>query len=112
MIIHARDDHDIPASHSARLFELLSTNRTRVGHVESPKITRREGWGSIALHTADQQEGGQSQAVVYFEADHGAHNRVGGGEGVIELMRAFLDSETGKELKYSVTGEADKVGGI
>lgn len=104
LIIHARDDHDIPASHSARLFELLSNSRSRAGNVESPKITHREGWGSIALHTGDQQEGGQSQAVVYFEADHGAHNRVGGGEGVVELMRAFLNSETVQAMEYSVTG--------
>lgn len=48
--------------------------------------------------------GGQNQAVAYFEADHGAHNRVGGGEGVIELMRAFINSNTAEELEFSVTG--------
>jgi hypothetical protein len=67
-------------------------------------VIHREGWGSVALRAVDKREDGQSQAVAYFEADHGAHNRVGGGEGVIELMRAFINSGTGEGLEYSVTG--------
>jgi hypothetical protein len=43
--------------------------------------------------------------VAWFEADHGAHNRVGGGEGVIQLMQAFLQSETALDLKYSILGD-------
>lgn len=104
MIIHARDDNDIPASHSARLFELLGKSRSQSGKASPSSVTRREGWGSVALHTEEPRMGGQNQAVAYFEADHGAHNRVGGGEGVIELMRAFINSNTAEELEFSVTG--------
>jgi hypothetical protein len=69
-------------------------------------VTRREGWGSVALHTSHVGNEAKSSkgAVAYFEADHGAHNRVGGGEGVIELMRVFLRGETPDELEYSIMG--------
>ncbi|GHJ87431.1 hypothetical protein NliqN6_3833 [Naganishia liquefaciens] len=110
LIIHAKDDHDIPASHSQHLYDLLSRNRSSSGKPWLPKVTHREGWGSVALHTTQVHDGKPTRkgAVAYFEADHGAHNRVGGGEGVIELMRVFLSNDTPDELESSIMGSPSK----
>lgn len=109
LIIHAKDDHDIPASHSKRLFEMLSKSRAPEGAVTQSRVVRREGWGSVMLHVPDEGRDGDDASthnggVAWFEADHGAHNRVGGGEGVIQLMQAFLESEAPSDLAYSILG--------
>ncbi|KAJ9127002.1 hypothetical protein QFC24_001233 [Naganishia onofrii] len=103
------NDHDIPASHSKRLFEMLSKSRAPEGAVAQSRVVRREGWGSVTLHVPDEGRDGDDASthnggVAWFEADHGAHNRVGGGEGVIQLMQAFLESEAPSDLAYRILG--------
>ncbi|KAJ9094129.1 hypothetical protein QFC19_008081 [Naganishia cerealis] len=110
LIIHAKDDHDIPASHSKRLFEMLSKSRSPKDGAVRTKIVKRDGWGTVALHisddpTLDHIDSLVHGGVAWFEADHGAHNRVGGGEGVIEMMRAFVQSDKRKDLECSILGD-------
>ncbi|KAJ9098661.1 hypothetical protein QFC21_004309 [Naganishia friedmannii] len=111
LIIHAKDDHDIPASHSKRLYEMLSKSRSPEGAAPRTRVVKREGWGSVMMHVPEETrrgDGGSSDiggGVAWFEADHGAHNRVGGGEGVIQLMQAFLQSETPSDLAYNILGD-------
>jgi hypothetical protein len=88
---------------------MLSKSRAPEGAVTQSRVVRREGWGSVMLHVPDEGRDGDDASthnggVAWFEADHGAHNRVGGGEGVIQLMQAFLESEAPSDLAYSILG--------
>jgi abhydrolase domain-containing protein 12 len=87
LIIHAKDDTEIPSHHSSTLFSGLVSNRKVVGLEGSVESVDRPGWGVVTRFVPAPSGQGTPGQVMYFEGVAGGHNGVGGGEGVVELMR-------------------------
>ncbi len=96
-LVHAADDTEIPSSNSADLFRRLALAR---GHAKAAGYTGEEvqhvpGWGRIVRSGGerggtrgnDTAPAGERGQVVFFEGVGGGHNGVGGGEGIVELIR-------------------------
>jgi len=88
LLVHAQDDTNIPSSHSKQLFSQLASTSTesRDSLDRAAHIIERAGWGTVRRALGS---GGKAE-VMYFEGISGGHNRVGLGEGVMELIAEML----------------------
>jgi len=78
LLLHARDDPEIPYHHSSNLFSSLHALTPSYEIVEKTY----EGWGTIRSFT--REKGGE---VVWWDGLKGGHVEVNLGEGSVDLIR-------------------------